>query len=95
MDQVSIKYTNILHCKALQNLDFWFENKPSGNPGQNYPLMFDSEPKRQKKSIYRLTFLAKKTFFFSLSTLPKCHKTLLQVWNGIKKPVVTYDAARY
>jgi hypothetical protein len=32
MDQVSIKYTNIFHCKTLPNLDFWFENKPSGNP---------------------------------------------------------------
>jgi hypothetical protein len=30
-----IKYTNIFRCKTLQNLpilDFWFENKPSGNP---------------------------------------------------------------
>jgi hypothetical protein len=30
-----MKYYNILHSKALQNipiLDFWFENKPSGNP---------------------------------------------------------------
>jgi hypothetical protein len=27
MDQVSIKYT-----KIFPNLDFWFENKPSGNP---------------------------------------------------------------
>jgi hypothetical protein len=38
MDQVSINYTNIFHCKTLQNLPkfvfFLFENKPSGNPGQ-------------------------------------------------------------
>jgi hypothetical protein len=30
-----IKYHNIFHSKALQiypNRDFWFENKPSGNP---------------------------------------------------------------
>jgi hypothetical protein len=30
-----IKYTNIYHSKAIQNLpkfgNFWFENKPSGN----------------------------------------------------------------
>jgi hypothetical protein len=35
MDQVSIKYTHIFYCKTPQiypNLDFWFENKPSGNP---------------------------------------------------------------
>jgi hypothetical protein len=35
MDQVSIKYTTIFHCKSLQNLPkfgFLFENKPSGNP---------------------------------------------------------------
>jgi hypothetical protein len=35
MDQVSIKYTSIFHCKTLQiypNLDILFENKPSGNP---------------------------------------------------------------
>jgi hypothetical protein len=31
-----IKYSKIVHCKSLQNLSklgFWFENKPSGNPG--------------------------------------------------------------
>jgi hypothetical protein len=36
IDQMSIKYTNIFHCKTLKNypnLDFWFENIPSGNPG--------------------------------------------------------------
>jgi hypothetical protein len=30
-----IKYSNIYHSKDLQiyiNWDFWFENKPSGNP---------------------------------------------------------------
>jgi hypothetical protein len=26
MDQVSIKYSIIFHCKGLPNLDFWFEN---------------------------------------------------------------------
>jgi hypothetical protein len=34
-----IKYTNIFHCKTLQNLPklrFLFENKPSGNPGEIY-----------------------------------------------------------
>jgi hypothetical protein len=34
--QRDIKYTNIFDCKSLQNinknLDFWFENTPSGNP---------------------------------------------------------------
>jgi hypothetical protein len=33
--QMVIKYTNLFHSKALQNLpklDFWFENIPSGNP---------------------------------------------------------------
>jgi hypothetical protein len=32
---VSIKYTNIFHCKTLQiypNWDFWSEKIPSGNP---------------------------------------------------------------
>jgi hypothetical protein len=36
IDQISIKYTNFFHCKALQfypNWDFWLENIPSGNPG--------------------------------------------------------------
>jgi hypothetical protein len=31
--QMSVKYTNIFHCKTHQNLpifDFWFENIPSG-----------------------------------------------------------------
>jgi hypothetical protein len=33
--QMAIKYINIFHTKALKNYpnrDFWFENKPSGNP---------------------------------------------------------------
>jgi hypothetical protein len=33
---MTIKYTSIFHSKGLQNLPkfgFWFENKPSGNPG--------------------------------------------------------------
>jgi hypothetical protein len=34
--QMAIKYINIFQSKTLQNLPklgFWFENKPSGNPG--------------------------------------------------------------
>jgi hypothetical protein len=34
--QMEIKYFNIFHSKVRQiypNWDFWFENKPSGNPG--------------------------------------------------------------
>jgi hypothetical protein len=33
---MAIKYISNFHSKALQNeliWDFWFENKPSGNPG--------------------------------------------------------------
>jgi hypothetical protein len=33
--QMAIKYTSIFRSKVLQiypNWDFWFENKPSGNP---------------------------------------------------------------
>jgi hypothetical protein len=32
---MAVKYTNIVYFKALQNFpiwDFWYENKPSGNP---------------------------------------------------------------
>jgi hypothetical protein len=38
MEPVLIKYTNIFHCKTLQNLPkvgFLFENKSSGNPERN------------------------------------------------------------
>jgi hypothetical protein len=41
-DQMVIKYTKIFHSKTLKiysNWDFWFENKPSGNP------VFQSEKK--------------------------------------------------
>jgi hypothetical protein len=34
--QMAIKYSIVFESKDLQNLpkwDFWFENKPSGNPG--------------------------------------------------------------
>jgi hypothetical protein len=33
---MSTKYTNVFHCKTLQNVqyfDFWSESKKSGNPG--------------------------------------------------------------
>jgi hypothetical protein len=37
ISQTVIKYNRIFHSKALQIIpklgDFWFENKPSGNPG--------------------------------------------------------------
>jgi hypothetical protein len=38
IDQMSIKYIYMFHCKTLQNvpkLQFWSENKPSGNPELN------------------------------------------------------------
>jgi hypothetical protein len=40
--QMVIKYTNIFHSrssKIYQNFDFWFENKPSGNPGLHEPKL--------------------------------------------------------
>jgi hypothetical protein len=46
IDLVPIKYTNIFHCKALQNLPslgFWSENKPSGNPVWNAERMRNSQ----------------------------------------------------
>jgi hypothetical protein len=33
IDQMVIKYTKIFPSKIYPNWDFWFENKPSGNPG--------------------------------------------------------------
>jgi hypothetical protein len=37
IDRMYIKYANLFHSKTLQkftqNLDFWFENIPSGNSG--------------------------------------------------------------
>jgi hypothetical protein len=45
--QMVMKYTNIYHSKPPpqfpQIWDFWFENKPSGNPGKetggNHPML--------------------------------------------------------
>jgi hypothetical protein len=35
---MALKYINIFPSKALPNLDFWFEKKPSGNRGaQPFP----------------------------------------------------------
>jgi hypothetical protein len=39
IDQMVIKYTKIFHSKTSKihpNGDFWFENKPSGNPDAHY-----------------------------------------------------------
>jgi hypothetical protein len=35
-NQIAMKYTKILHPNSVQNvpkLSFWYENVPSGNPG--------------------------------------------------------------
>jgi hypothetical protein len=32
---MAIKYTKIFYCTTLPNLDFLFENIPSGNPAMN------------------------------------------------------------
>jgi hypothetical protein len=50
VDQMAIKYTNIYHCKTLQNLPklgFWFEKKPSGNPADERAI--DRFPPRNFK----------------------------------------------
>jgi hypothetical protein len=38
MDRVSIKYTIARPSKIYPNLYFWFEYKPSGNPGVNFSV---------------------------------------------------------
>jgi hypothetical protein len=47
MDQVSIKYTII---KIYPNLNIWFENKPSGNPGLQSHLQPAWPDEFEKKS---------------------------------------------
>jgi hypothetical protein len=60
VDQMDIKYTNIFHCKALQNLPksriFGLKNMPSGSTAFNVLL----------------TWFAR-TFFSLLRTSPKVH----------------------
>jgi hypothetical protein len=34
---MAIKYINLFQSKVLQNWDFLYENKPSGNPGAVFP----------------------------------------------------------
>jgi hypothetical protein len=53
---MAIKYINIFQSKALQNFpkwDFWFENKPSGNPGRRAfaQKRNDSKDGRRKKKF--------------------------------------------
>jgi hypothetical protein len=39
---MAIQYLNIFQSKALPNWNFWFENKPSGDPdpnGENVPTL--------------------------------------------------------
>jgi hypothetical protein len=45
------KYVKIFHSKTLQNLPklgFWFENKPSGNPGVSYNASAAKKLQRQE-----------------------------------------------
>jgi hypothetical protein len=32
-----LTFSNLRHSKIYPNWDFWFENKPSGNPGLDVP----------------------------------------------------------
>jgi hypothetical protein len=51
MDHLSIKYTNISRpSKIYPNLDFWFENKPSGNPDLQ-PSRRQALPAERKKVL--------------------------------------------
>jgi hypothetical protein len=46
MYHVVVKYTDTFHSKALQilpNVDFWFENIPSGNPEWKFMPGYVSE----------------------------------------------------
>jgi hypothetical protein len=76
--QMGIKYTNIFHSKALQNLpklDFWFENIPSGNPGvgrvffrkMHLSKSSKAPSKRSKKVAVKLLQQVKPFFPLSLS----------------------------
>jgi hypothetical protein len=38
--QMTITYTSIFHSKIYANWYFWFENKSSGNPGSEPPLVW-------------------------------------------------------
>jgi hypothetical protein len=63
MDQASIKYTNMFHCKTLQNLPkFWFENKPSGIPGLNAELQMSP----LKSTILKTAFDTRKDILLLL-----------------------------
>jgi hypothetical protein len=70
---MAIKYIKIFQPKALQNvpkLVFWFENKPSGNPGQSC----DQELQLQRIKIYQtmrslVRFENKNIFFYFEKTL--------------------------
>jgi hypothetical protein len=73
MDQVTIKYTNILHCRTIKiypNLDFWFENKPSGNPAwQSY----EPNPKYLEFCFKVLaTFIKTHYSIYTLYNMYKC-----------------------
>jgi hypothetical protein len=47
MDQVSIKYLPVQDPpKFTQIWIFWFENKPSGNPGLDTPSLFKTDTRR-------------------------------------------------
>jgi hypothetical protein len=62
MDQVSIKYAKssiARPSKIYPNLDFWFENKPSGNPASECILQICKN--HEKNS---LTIVSKKEPFF-------------------------------
>jgi hypothetical protein len=54
IDQMSIKYTNILNCQTLRKFTqspiFWSENKPSGNPVSEFgPRRKKNLPQKKKK----------------------------------------------
>jgi hypothetical protein len=66
--QMSIEYTFFIPTKINPNLDFWFENVPSGNPGTS--VISPQTIGRYRKLIFIALSLTQKQFINILNGAP-------------------------
>jgi hypothetical protein len=107
--QMAIKYISIFQSKTLQNLPklgFWFENKPSGNPGADQTrtnMYINNAVLIQTYSIIAITFPRKdsnsRSSLPSIPLKPNCSSNGirthgLRAQKQMRRPVAKASVAR-
>jgi hypothetical protein len=90
------EYTNFFiprHPKIYQNLDFWFENIPSGNPDRHQQSVFNFSYLFPAENHFPRTFRLKK--FFGLKKILQKSNLVGQVGGDVKIYILNDSNVKY